>query len=107
MKNSLLLVGLFISVLILSGCISSEPMIKISKEEALKIATDNEGNFLGTWITTNLKNGNWHISAFSKSAKPPIYYVINGDTGEIIYKNLNTDTQKIPKEYTDAPITDA
>jgi len=49
----------------------------ISQESAIKIATNDAGGFLGTWVHAELKKGYWHIDASSKSASPPMYYVID------------------------------
>ena len=57
-----------------------------TKENAIEIATKDAGGFLGTWIDTTKKDGMWHIYAWSKSAKPPIYYVLAEKTGKILLK---------------------
>jgi len=82
-----------------------ENMKTISKEKAMEIALVNFNGFLGTWITVYLKNGNWHFHASSKSSSPPIYCIINGQTGKIIYKNENIDTKKIPEKYLNTQFT--
>jgi hypothetical protein len=63
----------------------------LAKQDAIKIATNDAGGFLGTWIDADLKYGDWHISAHSKSVNPPTYYVINGRTGVIKMKLGNID----------------
>jgi len=64
----------------------------ISRNEAIQIAkNDVNRGILGTWIDYSLKNGNWHISSYSKSANPPKYYVINSENGEILLRLDNTD----------------
>ena len=63
----------------------------ISQESAIKIATNDAGGFLGTWVHAELKKGYWHINASSKSANPPIYYVIDAKSGDIKLKLTNRD----------------
>lgn len=63
---------------------------KISKDAAIEIATRDSGGFLGTWVDATLEGNNWFIKATSKSAKPPAFYLISGETGEIIEKGLNS-----------------
>lgn len=64
---------------------------KVSKEVAIDIATKDAGGFLGTWVDATLDGNDWIVEANSKSAKPGAVYIINGETGEIIKKSLNTD----------------
>jgi hypothetical protein len=71
--------------------------MKISKEQALQIATSN--GFFATWTTLALKNKNWHIFGFSKSARAPAYFVIAGIDGTVLYKNQNSNVEKVPAEY--------
>jgi hypothetical protein len=66
----------------------------ITKQEAIRIATDDAGGFLGTWVNGELKANEWHINSMSKSAQPPMYYVIDGNTGEIKLKLDNRDAPK-------------
>lgn len=63
--------------------------IKLSSKEAIDIATKDAGGFLGTWIQTAFKNGNWHISSFSKSSYSPNYYIIDAQNGKILLKLEN------------------
>lgn len=58
----------------------------ISKEKAIEIATKDAGGFLGTWVNAEFKDNLWYINATSKSAKPPVYYIID-KKGKIISKN--------------------
>ncbi len=70
----------------------------ISKEQAIKIATDDNQGFLGTYVNAEFKGSNWYVSARSKSANPPVLFVVD-PSGKIIYKNLNTDAQPVPQEF--------
>ena len=63
----------------------------INRSEAIQIAKNDANGFLGTWVDCSLKNRNWHISAHSKSANPPKYYVISAENGEILLRLDNTD----------------
>jgi hypothetical protein len=63
----------------------------ITEPEAVKIAANAAGGFLGTWVEPQLKKNHWHIRAFSKSVTPPKYYVVDAQTGEILLKLDNTD----------------
>ncbi len=72
---------------------------KITKEAAIQIATKSNGGFLGTWVEAVLDNGKWHVSARSKSVNPPVLFVIDADSGNIVYKNLNTDANPVPKDF--------
>src|SRR5262249_34629576 len=65
--------------------------IVITEQEAVKIATTDAGGFLGTWVDAQLKKDHWHIKAFSKSVNPPVYYVVDAQTGNILLKLKNTD----------------
>jgi len=49
-----------------------------------------------------LRNNNWHFSGSSKSAHPPVYYVVDGKSGTNIYSNLNTDANKVPVRFSRA-----
>jgi hypothetical protein len=66
----------------------SEP---ISQEQAIAIATQDAGGFLGTWVRAFRCKNQWLIKAFSKSARPPAFYVVDGISRKILYKNLNSD----------------
>jgi hypothetical protein len=69
--------------------------IKISAKEAIDIATKDAGGFLGTWVNEpKLDKNNWHISASSKSAKPPMYYIIDANNGSVLLKLDNSDDPK-------------
>ncbi len=63
----------------------------ILKQKAIDIATKDAGGFLGTWVDAVLKGNEWHIDASSKSAKPPMYYIIDAITGKILLKIDNKD----------------
>lgn len=76
----------------------SMAQLMITKEKALQIALKKE-HFLGTWVTFSLKNQNWHISSTSKSMKPPLYMIIEGTSGAIVYHNNNIRPEDIPAEY--------
>ena len=67
----------------------SDTKDQITKEQAIQIATDDHGDSLGTWVNATFENDGWHVSASSKSAKPPLRYIVDV-LGKIIYKNLNT-----------------
>jgi hypothetical protein len=69
---------------------------KITKETAIDIATQAEGGFLGTWVNATLEKDGWHVSASSKSAKPPVLYIIDSQSGDVIYVNKNTDQVSTP-----------
>lgn len=66
----------------------------ITKQAAIKIADDDAGGFLGTWVNRELKANEWHINSMSKSAQPPMHYVIDANTGEIKLKLDNSDDPK-------------
>ena len=66
----------------------------ISQEQAITIATQDAGGFLGTWVAVELKQDGWHVSAHSKSARPPALYIIDSKNGKILYKDLNNDQTK-------------
>ncbi|MDD5163598.1 MAG: hypothetical protein PHD95_05320 [Candidatus ainarchaeum sp.] len=87
--------------------IRCKKQLAVSKETALKIALAASGGFLGTWISVALKEGNWHISASSKSDAAPVYFVVNGKTAKLVYKNFNTDVKKVPKKFFEIPATEA
>lgn len=73
--------------------------IKISAKEAIGIATKDAGGFLGTDVNSPiLKEHYWHISAFSKSAKPPMYYIVDANDGKIVLKLDNSDDPKQKKK---------
>lgn len=76
-----------------------EAGVIISKEQAIKIAEDS-ARFLGTWIDVRLKNDQWHISATSKSARPPSYFVVDAYNGNILLglDNLSDTAQKTKLE---------
>lgn len=61
---------------------ATEPAI--SEARAIAIATAAEGGFLGTWVKAERVGETWHVSAISKSAKPPVSYVIDAHTGEVL-----------------------
>ena len=74
----------------------------VSAEQAIKIAED-DGGFLGTWVTACPDGGLWLVHAFSKSAKPPVIYVINSDSGKILYKTHNSDLATLTGRATNQP----
>jgi hypothetical protein len=69
--------------------LSQAPQV-ISHDQAIGIAESDSG-FLGTWVQACAGDGMWHVSAFSKSAKPPVLYVIDATSGKILYRNQNSD----------------
>ncbi|MBK7884282.1 MAG: PepSY domain-containing protein [Chitinophagaceae bacterium] len=68
--------------------------IKVSSSQAVDSAIKDTGGFLGSWVDAELNNHYWHISASSKSAKPPMYYIIDANTGAIVLKLDNSDDPK-------------
>lgn len=72
--------------------------IKVSSSQAVDAAITDAGGFLGSWGDAELKNHYWHISARSKSAKPPMYYIIDANNGAIVFKSDNSDDQQQKKK---------
>ncbi len=62
----------------------------ISEMQAIAIGEKDSG-YLGTWVKTELKNNQWHVTSNSKSAHPPMYYIIDAKTGKILLKLDNSD----------------
>ncbi|HJX84932.1 MAG TPA: PepSY domain-containing protein, partial [Candidatus Angelobacter sp.] len=62
----------------------------ISKEQAVSIAEKDAG-FLGTWVRACAGDGMWQVSAFSRSANPPVLYLIDAASGRLLYRNKNSD----------------
>jgi hypothetical protein len=70
---------------------------RITKEEAYRAAS--ESGFSATWTRGALIGGNWHISGSSKSANAPMYFVVDGQDGSVVFRNTNTDVEKVPEEF--------
>ena len=69
----------------------------ISEQKAIEIAT-LDAVFLGTWVSAELKNGLWNVTAFSKSAHPPMYYIVDAKKGTILLKLDNSDDPQQQKK---------
>jgi hypothetical protein len=63
----------------------------MTKEQAIAISEKDAGGFLGTWVSAIKYKNQWLVHAFSKSANPPVLYVIEESSGRILYKSLNSD----------------
>ena len=77
----------------------------MSKEQAFDLVSDKGNKFLGTWISVSRKNDQWHISAFSKSANPACYYVVDAQKGVVVYASENSG--EVPVAYRDGPVTES
>jgi len=73
--------------------------MKVTKEESFQIAIKN--GFQASWTKVALRGQYWHVSGYSKSACPPMYFIISSSNGELIYKNQNSDARKTPKQYSE------
>ncbi len=86
--------SLFILLYLLTiSCYAQQTTTLITKEKAIQLA-EADGKFTGTWINGELKNNQWHITARSKSANPPMYYIVNAVNGKVLLKLDNSDDPK-------------
>jgi hypothetical protein len=75
--------------------------LRVSKLRANAIAAEEHHLSIDPSHDIRLKNKDWHISAKFKDVHAPIYFVVDGMTGDIKYRNLNTHARKVPKQYLD------
>ena len=79
---------------LLGGTGDKTPEGVISCAKAVEIAKRDAGGLLGKWVDVQvdwLGWTAWYIYARSKSAKPPIFYLIDAHRGTILYKTVNAD----------------
>ena len=67
----------------------------MTEKRAIDVATKTGGGFLGTWITATDLGRVWCISAFSKSAKPPVLYLVHAETEHILFGTENSDAASV------------
>ena len=94
MKLKLFVVGL---ILFCGSIIAQKKDTLISEKTAIAIGEKDSG-FLGTWVKAELKKDQWHITSTSKSAHPPMYYIIDAKTGKILLKLDNSDDPEQKKK---------
>jgi hypothetical protein len=88
--------GTRIGIFLLLACMgsSSAAAEPVSREQAIATAVQDArgaGHFLGTWVSAYRSKDQWLVAGASKSANPPVLYVIDGIGGKILYRSFNSD----------------
>ncbi len=76
---------------------------KMSQEKALQMALAASGGFLGTWVRAVQRGDYWFITAISKSAKPPLTYIISTVTDKIVFEFKNADMAELNGKAKNGP----
>lgn len=81
---------------------SQKKAMTISKIKALEISFKH--GLQGTWFELILRNEQWQIFANSKSDMNPMCFVVDAESGRILYQNMDFKAKDLPLTFQTGPI---